>query len=191
MFRSALEIGANAEIPCRGRMIAHAYREICSDIMNQYSPNSREEIKPLLDALADEYEELGFAELDPGNVATTPVENDGEQMAVPRSFLRATGRVVVLHRRQPKAKERARAIFEGMQPDGRSAAGIGPTAERWYRMSRFFVECVHDRTTDDNEMMQGQFSEEAEFLEATLNSFATPAILNLDELDDILENANE
>ena len=192
MFRSAVEIAQSEEIPCRGRMIAHAYREICSDITNRYSPNSREEIKPLLDDIADEFEALSLAQAGPGPGAPAPpIENDPRQIAVPRTFIKATERLVVWHRREPTARERARAIFEGMQPERRATAVIGPTADRWFKMSKFFVSCVHDRTTDDTEMMQGQFQEEVEFFEATLDSFATPAIGNLDELDNILEDANQ
>ena len=192
LFQSALEIVESETIPCRGRMIAHAYREICSDITNRYSPNSREENKPLLDDLADEFEALNLARAEPGpGVSAPPIENDPGQIAVPRTLITATERVVVWHRREPSGRERARAIFEGMQLERRTTAGIGPTADRWFKMSKFFVSCVHDRTTDDTEMMQGQFQEEVEFFEATLDSFATPAIGNLDELDNILEDANQ
>jgi hypothetical protein len=192
MFQSALEIAESAAIPCRGRMIAHAYREICSDITNRYSPNSREDIKPLLDDLADEFEALNLSRAESGpGVSEPPIENDPGQIGVPGTLIRATGRLVVWHRREPTGRERARAIFQGLQPERRATAEIGPTADRWFKMSKFFVSCVHDRTTDDQEMMQGQFQEEVEFFEATLDSLATPAIGNLDELDNILEDANQ
>jgi hypothetical protein len=57
-------------------------------------------------------------------------------------------------------------------------------------MSKFFAARAHDRKSDDAEMMQGEFANEVEFFEETLNSFAVSAVGNLDELDDILEDAN-
>ena len=117
MFQSALQIAANADMPCRGRMIAHAYREICSEIMNPYSPQSRVESKPLLDELSDKFEALNVTSAERVPAALAPIENDPRQIAVPHSFIRATERLVSWHRKEPTARERARAIFEGIQRD--------------------------------------------------------------------------
>jgi hypothetical protein len=193
MFESALRIAANDEIPCRGRMIAHAYREICSEIMNRYSPNSREDMRPLLDELADEFERLELSVVSvPGPGATQPVEGDPGPVTMPQRFVHAVGRVVALHRSAPKGRDRALAVFEGMRSGTHVlTTDIVPIAERWFHMLKFFAGHVHDRKTDDAVLLHGDFKDEAEFFEATLNSFAISAIGNLDELDLILEDANK
>ena len=145
----------------------------------------------LLDDLADDFDALNLTRAERGPGASAPIENDPGQTAVPRTLIRATEQLIAWHRKEPTGRERARAIFEGMQTERRATTGIGPTADRWFKMSKFFVSCVHDRKTDDTEMMQGRFQEEADFFEATLDSFATSAIGNLNELDSILEDANQ
>src|ERR1700675_1995696 len=60
MFESALWIVADSRIPCRGRMIAHAYREICTVLMNEYSSNSREVLSDHLNVFVGEFRRGGF-----------------------------------------------------------------------------------------------------------------------------------
>src|SRR5947207_15994620 len=60
MYESALWLTAHEQMPCRGRMIAHAYREICSMLMNEYSSNSPEPLEPCLDEFADEHPKLNI-----------------------------------------------------------------------------------------------------------------------------------
>jgi hypothetical protein len=52
MYESALWLAADERIPCRGRMLAHAYREICSMLINEYSSNSREPWETCVDEFA-------------------------------------------------------------------------------------------------------------------------------------------
>jgi hypothetical protein len=192
LFDAAVRLTANAALPCRGRFVAHAYREICSGLLNQYSSNTREEMAPRLDRLTREYGKLNNApEPTPAASGDALAEGAPALPAVPVSFMQAVGAVVMLHSAAPKGKERAQAIFAGMTSNRRAGAlGVSQTADRWFRMYNYFVACVHDRETDDGEMMGADFEREASFFEDTLLSFAEPAIANLDALDDILEEAN-
>jgi hypothetical protein len=192
LFEAALHMSAAEEIPCRGRMIAHAYREICSELMNRYSSQSRDELMPLLDNFADEFEGLDLAGAAPGPSAhTVAIENEPGGITVPLTFIETAERVVQHHRSEPKGRARAIRMFEGMQLVPGAVSAVIPTAERWFQMSKYFVRCAHDRKTDDAQMLEGKFAEEKEFFEATLSSFADSAIDNLNELDGILENANQ
>lgn len=188
MFESALWIASNDRIPCRGRMIAHAYREICSMLMNEYSSNSRQELRANLDALVVEYRNLrvGF-DVEYG---TSPTP-DGSSTAVPDTFLEAVGEVVRIHSTADNARVRARRLIEGLARHRPTQPDIGPTSDRWFEMARFFAgHAHHDGKTADAEFMQGRFGDEVEFFEETLSAFAEPAAQNLDALDEVLENAN-
>jgi hypothetical protein len=187
MFESALWIAADERIPCRGRMIAHAYREICSMLMGEYSSNSREELNAKLDAFALESGTLNLTSELPTGSSPAP---DAPPTAVPASFVTAAAALVRAHTTTDNARSRSRALFEGqarrrgVQPD------VGPTSERWFRMQKFFAGHVHDRTTPDREFLEGRFKQEAEFFEETLSMLAEPAVSTLDVLDEILEDAN-
>jgi hypothetical protein len=191
MFESALWIAESNNIPCRARMIAHAYREICSELMNRYSPNSRDELRPLLDDLADQIQSFTQpAALGPAS--SPPVQRDPAPIAVPQAFIDSAQRVVTVHLAASTGRERALAVFRGIgQRAGATAPEVIPTAERWFLMSKFFVARAHDRKNDDGPLLLGdEFKGESEFFEATLQSFAASAIDNLNELDAILEDAN-
>ena len=86
MYESALWLTAHERIPCRGRMIAHAYREVCSMLMNECSSNSREPLEPCLDEFADEYRKLNIRPDVPAGSSPVP---DVSPAPVPDSFLRA------------------------------------------------------------------------------------------------------
>lgn len=191
LFDAALRLTTDAALPCRGRFVAHAYREICSGLLNQYSSNVREEMAPRLDRLTREYGKLSIA-AEPTPAASNDALVEGDStLPVPHSFVQSVGAVVALHSAAPKGKERAHAVFAGMTSNPRaSTSGVSQTADRWFRTYNYFVGCVHDRETDDSVMMGADFEREASFFEDTLLSFAEPAIANLDALDDILEQAN-
>ena len=187
MYESALWIALDERIPCRGRMMAHAYREICSMLMARYSSNSRERLETRLDQFVGEFKKLRIP---------SDFEGEGSSPApdlpslVPGSFLKAAAAVVRTHSNTDTARTRVRRIFEtlasgrGHQPD------VGPTADRWFQMSRFFQERCHDRTTPDSEMLNGVFRQEVEFFEETLRALAEPAVETLDVLDDVLGHTN-
>jgi len=191
LFESALWIAANDKIPCRARMISHAYREVCSELMNSYSPIERDKLKLLLDDLGTEFQRLPRRR-EPSPASTPPVESELGLIAVPQPFLDSAQRVLSVHLAAPKARDRALAVFRGIgQRVGNSTVEVIPIAERWFRMSKYFAGHAHDRTSDDRELFSGDaFQGETEFFEATLQSFAVSAIANLNELDTILEDAN-
>ena len=187
MYESALWLAAHEEIPCRGRMIAHAYREICSMLMNEYSANSREPLETRLEEFTEQYRKLNIGpEI---SVGSSP-RPDVSAASVPDSFLKAAAAVVRVHTTTDNARARSRAIFESQLRRHGSRTDVGPTSDRWYRMSRFFQERAHDRETPDVEMLNGQFRQEVDFFEETVSALAETAIRNLDTLDQILEDAN-
>jgi hypothetical protein len=187
LFESALWIAQDDRIPCRARMIAHGYREICSMLMNEYSTNSRDVLRDKVAAFAVEFRDLGVSLDVPSGSSPEP---DSAPTLVPRSFLRAASEVVTSHGATETARVRARAVIEGLGNRRAPTADVGPTADRWFEMSRYFAGAVHDRVTPDAQLMEGQLRHEAQFFEETLSAFAESAANNLDVLDEILEDAN-
>lgn len=187
LFESALWIVEDERIPCRGRMIAHAYREICSMLMNEYSSNSRDVTRDKVAAFAVEFRKLGISFDVPAGSSPEP---DSAPTPVSRSFLMAAADVVTSHSAMDTARVRARAVIEGLANRQGPQADVGPTADRWFEMSRFFAKAVHDRETPDAQLLEGQLRQEVQFFEETLSAFAESAVSNLDVLDEILEDAN-
>lgn len=167
-------------------MIAHGYREICSVLMNEYSSNSREVQRDRLNEFVVEFRRLGVSFETPGS---TP-EPDTAITPVPHAFLRAASAVVRTHTATETARQRARAVIEALSGRRPTEPDVGPTADRWFTMSRSFVRLAHDRSAPDAELMEGLLKQEAEYFEESLLAFAQSAVGNLDALDEILEEAN-
>jgi hypothetical protein len=187
LFEAATELTSSLTLPCRGRFVAHAYREICIWLMNQHSPTSRVDMNEHLDSLVREFRSLNLARDDisaPSDVAPFPSDL-GE--AVPRSFIDSVRQVVNIVAATPRGKARARAVFEGLAS---GKLDTSQTADQWFRMYNFFQGCSHDQKTDDAVMMDSRFEREVTFFEDTLLSFAEKATSNLDALDEILAEAN-
>jgi hypothetical protein len=187
LFESALWLAEDQRIPCRGRMIAHAFREICSLLMNEYSSNSRDVTRDKVTAFAVEFRKVGIWFEVPSGASPEP---DSRLSRVPQSFLRAAAEVVSSYSATETARVRARAMIEGLAERRGPLTDVGPTADRWFEMSRFFTKAAHDRETSDAQLMEGQLQREVRFFEETLSAFAESAVSNLDALDEILEDAN-
>jgi hypothetical protein len=187
LFESALWIAQDERIPCRARMIAHAYREICSMLMNEYSSNSRDVLRDKVAAFAVEFRNLGISLDVPSGSSPEP---DSAPRAVQQSFLIAAAEVVTSHGATETARVRARAVIEGLGNRSGARADVEPTADRWFEMTRFFAKAAHEREKPDAQLMVGQLLQEVQFFEETLSAFAESAASNLDVLDEILEDAN-
>jgi hypothetical protein len=187
LFEAAIKLTNCLTLPCRGRFVAHAYREICIWLMNRHSPNSRVDINVRLDRLSRELRSLDLAGDDksaPSDIAPSPSDL-GE--AVPASFIDSVREVVNIFTATPKGRDRARAVFEGLAS---AKVDTSQTADQWFHMYNFFQGCSHDQITDDAAMVDSRFEREVTFFEDTLLSFAEKATSNLDALDQILADAN-
>ena len=107
MFETALWIAADERIPCRGRMIAHAYREICSVLLNEYSSNSREDLDGKLKDFVGEYRKLNINFEVPASSVPTP---DASPTLVPEPFLKAADAVVRTHAATANARDRKSVV---------------------------------------------------------------------------------
>jgi hypothetical protein len=191
LFEASLRLTADTALPCRGRFVAHAYREICISLLKQDSSNAREEIAPRLDRLKREYAKLAIAPEPAPPMGGDALAADSGALSVSRAFIQSVDAVVKLHSAAPKGRERAHAMFVAQGAGPRVGnSGASQTADRWFEMYNYFVRCAHNKDDDDNVLMAENFAREALFFEDTLLSFAEPAIANLDALDDILEEAN-
>jgi hypothetical protein len=191
LFEAAIRLTPDTDLPCCDRFVAHAYREICSDLLNTHSSNHREEKDPILDRLSKELGSLSFTSASPATPGTDTVAVTDTTFPVPSSIMDLVSSLVRIHVAAPKGKDRAHDLFRGMALNRKAViSGVSQTADRWFKMYNYFVGRAHDRTTDAAAMMGKDFRRHVEFFEETLLSLAMPAIDNLNALDDILASAN-
>ena len=59
LFEATIRLRADPAVPCRARLIAHAYREMCSGLANVNGQDSRKLINDLVEKLVRNAEVLG------------------------------------------------------------------------------------------------------------------------------------
>jgi hypothetical protein len=190
LFEAAIRLSENADLPCRARLVAHAYREMCSGLANINGQSSRADINGMIDRVARELEALGPVFDETLTSGSDPRPRALEPVPVPRKALTAIRELIAARSAQPKGPARAQALLDRLYERPTIAeAAISPTASRWHQMTGAFVRCCHDRDADDSVLMNS-LEAEAQFLEETLISFTEGAVENLTALDDVLGQAN-
>jgi len=191
LFISGLRVQNDVEMPCSIRLMAHAFRELCVALNNVYSSNSRKELDPLLDTMTAEYQKLDYepTPLAAAEDKEVPIPENGS-VTVSIAFMHCAASVVSLHGSRVSGRERTRITIQSISSASGVKADVTPTADRWHSMYNYFVARAHDPAADKNGTDPARLARELQFFEETLESFAQPAIENLDELDAILEDAN-
>jgi hypothetical protein len=191
LFEAAIHLRTDPAVPCRARLIAHAYREMCSGLANVNGQDSRKLINDQVEKLVRNVEVLGPLIDETPVSGADPRPKSRDAVPVPWSVIESLRELIAAHSSQPKGAARAQALLDRLNGrEARPDAEIGPTASRWHRMARVFTACCHDRDRDDAELLD-RLDVESQFLEATLSSIAAGAVENLAALDDILGQTNE
>jgi hypothetical protein len=192
LFEAAIRLRADPPLPCRARLIAHAYREMCSGLANVNGQDSRKLIHELVEKVVRSAEALRPFLHQTLVSGADPRPRTRDPIPVPWEVLEAVRGLIEAHSAQPKGAARAQALLDRLNGrDPRPDAAISPTASRWHGMARVFTACCHDRRSDENELL-AKLDVESEFLEATLiSSVAEGAVDNLAALDEILGQTNE
>lgn len=192
LFEGAIRLRADPANPCRARLVAHAYREICSGLANINGQDSRKLINELVEKLVRSAEALRpLLEQTPVSGAD-PRPKSRDPVSVPWEVLEVVRELIAAYSEQPKGAVRAQQLLDRLNGrEARTDAEISPTASRWHRMARAFTGCCHDRNSDEAVLL-AKLDVESEFLEETLiSSVAEGAVDNLSALDEILGQTNE
>ena len=89
-----------------------------------------------------------------------------------------------------KPYEAARRLFQAIDPNNQDAeATLGPRIQQWLDCTEWFVKRAHvNGSTDDQ--IDAQMRRQFEVVETTLSALVRGFFKTLEELDEILEDAN-
>jgi hypothetical protein len=190
LFETAIRLSTHTDLPCRARLIAHAYREMCSGLANVNGQTSRTDFKGMIDKVARALGPIGPVIDENLTSGIDPRPRTREPVTVSWKAMTAIRELVAARSAEPKGAARAQALLDRLHERQSAAdAAISPTAKRWHDMTETFQRCCHDRESHDSDVMN-LLEAEAQFLEETLISFTEGAVENLTALDDILGQAN-
>lgn len=190
LFETALRVRDDATIPCRSRVIAHAFRELCSCLENLNGQTNRVKLDALAEKLVQAVSASGFTFEDTPISGGDPRPKGRGSIQIPWKVAQAVRDLITAQTAEPKGPVRAQALLNHLHGRKQNVlTEVSATAGKWHQMARTFTRCCHDRHSDDLVLLK-DLEMETVFLEEILSSFVEGAVDNLAVLDEILAQAN-
>lgn len=197
LYEGALEMVFRGHFPGRVRFVAHAVREIRNrlpDVIVGPKTDSSLQYKNRLDEITNIWEKHGLR-LD-GSTPTRVSEGDAlpsnDDIPVPYPVFQRVANLVRDHERTRETRSKAATrLFLAIDPNNRvSEATLRPRIENWLKTTEWFVERAHDRGHKDAEIGGDELKSRFEGFEWALSAMVRDFFKTVEELDEILEEAN-
>ena len=195
LYVAAVELAFAPALPRRVRFVSHAVREIRNRLPDYVDGPVRRRVD--YEALATRIEGV-WTTLGLNSTFDTDLHTEGPsripapEIVVPRELLRVVGNLIEKHREGSKrATGKSERLFRAVIPEaGQLSASSWPVVAKWKRITDWFEAETHEpdrltETVSDHELLQ-QFVE----FESVLALLAQPFFEGLDDIDDLLEEAN-
>jgi hypothetical protein len=186
-YEGAIRMLADTSIPARIQFIAHAVRDIANllpNVLNPQSKRRRIEYDRKLDSIASLSPGLGELN-EPGNVQDQSVITIKYEVALIIDSL------VIEHRDQRQKPSNSERLIQILMENEPARADINrrlvsdfEKTRRWFMELAHFRECESPRV--DELVLQSQFAK----FEGILHSFVGDFFTTIEELDEILQQAN-
>ena len=187
LYEGAVELIYGAALPGRVRFISHAVREIRNrlpDIISGTNSGRRLSYKNSLDEIEKVWNNHKFA-LD-GTIPSSP------DIMVPPQLFRLIAILVKDHvETREKPIDAAIKLFEGCAPENRQLRdALRPVVFQWLKVTEWFMKKAHDPGKIDARYDESELQRQFELFEMTLRALARGFFTTVEELDEILEDAN-
>jgi len=197
LYEGSLYILFSDGFPGRVRFVAHAVREIRNrlpDAIAGPKTSKRLDYVGRLDALAKKWQQAGFP-ID-GSQPVKVMADDAlpatTDIPIPRSLYSKIALLVRDHiQTREKPSDAARRLFQAIDPNNQDAeATLRPRIQQWLECTKWFVARVHDNGSTDDQIDAQEMQRQFEIFETTLSALVRGFFKTLEELDEILEEAN-
>ncbi|GIX08273.1 MAG: hypothetical protein KatS3mg115_2676 [Candidatus Poribacteria bacterium] len=197
LYEGALGIlFSEGPVPGRVRFVSHAVREIRNRLADVIAgpKGGRLDYVSRMDTLVEEWKRAGLptdGSVPRGVKAEDRLPTSGD-VPMPVRLYRQVASLVADHvRTREKPYEAGQRLFEAIDPNNKRAQEfLRPRIQHWLEITGWFVSRVHDSgQTDDEagaEELQGKF----EIFEGVLLALVVGFFETLEEIDEILEEAN-
>jgi len=197
LYEGAVEILSQERFPGRVRFVAHAVREIRNrlpEVIAGPKAGGTLQYKNRLDDIASAWKKArlpldGSLPTRESQAGPLPPNHD---VGIPLRLYKKLATLVGEHlRTRERPNEAAKRMFEAIDPNNRaSEATLRPRIEHWIKSTEWFVKRAHDRGKTDAEMGGDQLKKNFEVFEAALSAMVRDFFKTVDDLDEILEEAN-
>ena len=195
LYSAAVELLTNDGFPGRAYLIAHCGRELANrlpDYVTGPARSTRVQYKNELDAIADLWEQAGLP-IDGsiprvvGSAADTGVDG---HVPLPVLVADRLSKLIRDHRAaRQRPRDAALRLFAG-SPEPSDDPALGPLVGQWIRIGRFFVGRAHAGTDAAKIPDVDDVIENFELFETMLAALFGRLSETMDEIDDLLAEAN-
>jgi len=197
LYLGAIIMVNNPSFPGRVRFVAHAMREICNRLPDKVAGlivGERPDYKTDLDNIASVWDRevvVPPRSVDGQTAARSGITGDTE-VRLPRRLLMMIERLIRRHQavRETK-KQKARRMFQALVPEtAKTPYSLAASVGLWYQFTKGLEALAHESVEglrdNDVAVLESKFQQ----FEALLTSILAPFFVAVDELDEILEDAN-
>lgn len=196
LYQGAVLLMYETPLPGKVRFISHSVREIRNrlpDVIAGPMQNRQLQYKNRLDEIARVWEGVGFS-LDGTNLSVN-TRGDIEispDIEISRHLYRLIESLVKDHNEtRVKPKDAAIRLFEGVAPENQPfRETLEPIVVQWINVTEWFMKKTHVSNKVDADYDEQEFRSQFELFEALLYALVGSFYSTLEELDEILEEAN-
>jgi len=198
LYEGALRIlFSETPFPGRVRFVAHAVREIRNrlpDVIAGPKQSQRVQYVNLMDRLCAKWEEAklptdGSLPISLSKETKVPRTTD---VSIPIRVYQEIARLVRDHKESRETQRAAaKRLYEAIDPNNREAeATLRPRINHWIEVTEWFVALVHDNGSTDDKIDLQELRNRFEVFEKALSAMVREFFKTVEELDEILEEAN-
>ena len=194
LYVGALNLIYSNQISGRTRFIAHAIREIGNRLPGVITGETTPRFDWLnnLDELAMKWNNAGlFSEELFSNMKEVIKLNQSYKSIPYNLYLYINSVLNEYNSKREKGYDKAERLFKALSSDeGASHIELIPTIKNWYDTIKWFVGKAHDWKNTDSKIEAREFYHHFEVFEHTLTTIISAFYKTMDEIDEILEEAN-
>jgi hypothetical protein len=198
LYEGAVLLLYECPVPGRGRLIAHAVREIGNALPEKITGQSfpkRFDPTNHLDDLVDEWKKSGLSIHGGATVLEeqTAFILDNGYVRLPQKLYARIAKLIERHgQSRTSNRQKAVELFKACDTQNPNQVELlMPVLKKWLDVVQWFVGLAHDRKRLDEEILKEDLPAQFEVFEAALRAMTTDFFGTIsEELDEILENAN-
>jgi hypothetical protein len=196
LYWGALRMIYESPFPGRTRFVSYAIREIRNrmpDIISGVKGPPALQYVNKLDEISKAWEKTGFPSDGSLPISFTSSEKlPSSSILVPRRLLQRISALIKEHNdAREKPIDAAKRLFSGITPENLDLGdSLRPVVNQWLTVTEWFVRKVHDSGRVDNDIDAEEFESKFEVFEISLGALLRGFFTTIEELDEILEDAN-
>ena len=185
----------DTSFPGRTRFVPHAVREIRNRLPDYIagSRSSRVEYVNRLDALVDQFKRSGLiVDGEAPIVVTQTIQTTNTDIPVPHRIFRSVCSLLKDHiESREKSADKAFRLFRTIAPENHDFQNsLRPIVLHWVDVTDWFMRRAHDSGILDNDVDEAELKSNFELFEVALGAMICGFFKTIEDLDEILEDAN-